>query len=93
MEAGSLGEKVLDILLKRREIPAEPLREVRQEASTSGRRLEKLLVEKNLVSALDMTLALAEHLKLPPITLTHFTPSPDLLQILPMELLAQHAML
>jgi type IV pilus assembly protein PilB len=93
METGTLGERVLNSVLKRREIPEEALREVRHEAESTGRRLEKLLVEKNLVSALDMTLALAEYLKIPPITLTHFTPNLELLQMLPMELLAQHAML
>lgn len=92
MEAVSLGERVVDILLSRRTLREEMLRDLREEAHTSGRRLEKILLEKNLVSPIDMTLALAEYLKMPPLTLAHFNPDSDLLEILPREMLLQHAM-
>jgi type IV pilus assembly protein PilB len=92
METTTLGERVVEILLKRRAIKEDVLEGARRDAVTAGTRLEKFLVEKNLVSGAEMTLALSEYLKMPPMTLAHFTPSTDLLDLIPRENLQKHLM-
>ncbi len=91
-ETATLGERVVDILLRRRVLKAASLQEVRAEAAESGGRLEKLLVDKNLVTGADMALALSEYLKMSPITLAHFAPPPELLDLVPRETLQRHLM-
>ena len=92
METTSLGERVVEILLKREALKESVLEGARADAAAAGTRLEKFLVEKNLVSGAEMTLALAEYLKMPPLTLAHFTPSSDLLDLIPRENLQKHLM-
>jgi type IV pilus assembly protein PilB len=92
MDTASLGEKVIDILIKRRAINPEIVQEVKEGANASGTRLEKMLVQKNLVAGTDMALALAEYLNMPPITLAHFVPDPQLLDLVPRETLTRHMM-
>lgn len=93
METTTLGERVVEILLKRHAIKEGVLDDARRAAVTAGTRLEKFLVDKNLVSGAEMTLALSEYLKMPPMTLAHFTPSADLLDLIPRESLQKHLML
>lgn len=93
METTTLGERVVEILLKRRAIKENVLEGARHDAAAANARLEKFLVDKNLVSGAEMTLALSEYLKMPPMTLAHFTPSTDLLDLIPREDLQKHLML
>jgi type IV pilus assembly protein PilB len=81
--------KISDILLFRRMIDAKTLEEAEESARTSGIRLEKYLIEKKLVKAVDMTLALSEYLKMPPISLSHLNPDPHLLELIPRETMAK----
>ncbi len=90
--ATTLGDKVIDILLKRHAVKPEAVEEVRNDADTVGARLEKILVERNLVSGAEMALALSQYLKMPPITLAHFTPDTELLDSIPRETLSRHLM-
>jgi type IV pilus assembly protein PilB len=92
METSTLGERVVEILLKRHAIDEVVLENARQDAVKAGTRIEKLLVEKNVVSGAEMTLALSEYLKMPPMTLVHFTPSSDLLDLIPRENFQKHLM-
>ncbi len=92
MDTATLGDKVIDILVKRRAINPEIVQEVKESANASGTRLEKMLVQKNLVAGVDMALALAEYLNMPPITLAHFTPEAGLLDLVPRETLSRHMM-
>mgnify|MGYP003587658057 CR=1 FL=1 len=93
MDTASSSSQLTDILLKRRMLREDSLKELAAEAAASGRKLEQLLVGKNLVSPVDMILALSEYLKIAPLTLTHFTPDASLLELFPREMLAQHIML
>ena len=81
--------KISDILLDRKILDAATLQDAEEEARIQGIRLEKYLTEKKIVKSVDMTLALAEYLKMPPITLAHFTPDPQLLELLPREVMAK----
>lgn len=83
------SQKISDILLKYSMIGEEALRSAEQEAQTSGTRLEKFLIDKKLVKSEDMTLALSEYLKMPPITLSHFTPSQMILDLIPKEVMVK----
>jgi len=93
METETSSNRLYEIFVRRRVAKEDVLRDARQEAETMGLRLEKVLVEKNLVSPTDMVLALSEYLNMPPITLGHFTPDPPLLDLAPREVLTRHHML
>lgn len=81
--------KISDILIKNGIITQDALQRAEEEATTSGVRLEKYLIEKKLVHNTDMTLALSEYLKMSPITLAHFTPNPQLLELIPRETMSK----
>ena len=83
------SQKISDILLKNRTIEEEVLRSAEKDSQAAGTRLEKFLIEKNLVKKDDMTLALAEYLKMQPITLVHFIPQPALLELIPKEIMGR----
>jgi len=90
MAAGKMSNKVIDILVKRRKLDPANLDKLMQEASEAGARLEEWLVKQKAVSQADMTLAVAEYLRMPPIELQNFTPDPKLLDLLPQKAMAQH---
>ncbi len=92
VETATLGEKVVEILLKRQAIRPDVLQDARRDASIANARLERFLVEKGLVSGVNMALALSEYLKMPPITLAHFVPDPQLLDLVPRDMLSRHLM-
>jgi len=81
--------KISEILLRNKVIAPEALKAAEEEAATGGVRLEKFLIEKKLVKGEDMTLALSEYLKMPPITLAHFSPPPQLLELIPKEVVTK----
>lgn len=93
MDVIPLGERLLNILRNRKTIKDVFIRDIREESQTTGVPIEKLLVERKVVSEIEMALAVAEYLKLPPILLTHFTPNADLLKKFPRELLVNRKML
>ncbi|MDP6525196.1 MAG: ATPase, T2SS/T4P/T4SS family [Kiritimatiellia bacterium] len=82
-------DRISDILLERGAIEAPALKEASADAHNKGVRLEKYLTDKNLVRSRDMTLVLSEYLNMPPITLAHFAPSQELLDLLPRETMTQ----
>ncbi|MDI6773808.1 MAG: ATPase, T2SS/T4P/T4SS family [Verrucomicrobiota bacterium] len=79
--------KITDILVKRGLIDPAALAAAEHEAFSQGIRIEKHLLEKNLVSASDMTLTLAEYLGIVPIALSHFAPPAHLLDSVSREML------
>ena len=85
--------KISDILVRRGVIAHEALQAAEVESTSSGVRLEKLLLEKNLVSPADMTLALSEYLGMPPISLAHFTPTSHLMELIAKETLIRHRLI
>jgi len=89
MSQRNYSGKIADILLDRQVIGPDVLSEAENDARVAGVRLEKYLVEKKLVKGIDMTLALSEYLKMPPITLSHFNPDPQLVELLPREVMAK----
>ncbi len=83
------ANRIPDILLRNGVIQEDKLAEAQAAAQRDKIRLEKYLVTKDLVKPDDMTLALAEYLRIPPIGLAHFTPSPTLLELIPLETMSK----
>ncbi len=81
--------KITDILLERELLSAATLQDAEEDARIQGVRIEKYLTEKKIVKGVDMALALAEYLKMPPITLMHFTPDPQLMELIPREIMTK----
>ena len=77
--------RIKDILLRRGAITPETLAEAEQDAQKQGVRLEKYLADKHRVAPVEMTLALAEYLRMPPIGLAHFTMNSALMEVVPLE--------
>lgn len=80
--------KISDILLRREMIDELTLQKAEIEAKEDGMRLEKYLIEKRLVKGEDMTLAVSEYLKMPPISLAHFIPDPLVLEKVPLSIMS-----
>ena len=93
MQPATHGDRLMEILLQRKAVKADSLAEAREEAESTGTRLEKILVQRNLVSGVDMALSLSEYLNLPPIQLTRYTPDAHLIEQFSRELLQRHRLL
>ncbi len=85
MDRGSFSNKIATILLRRQAVDPESLNNALEASKGEGRRLEEYLLSKQLVSETNLTLAVAEYLGIRPITLAHFTPDSQLLELIPAE--------
>ncbi len=85
MDRESFSGKIAEILLRRGMISQPVLKEALQAVQADGQRLEEYLIEKQLVTDIHMTLAIAEYLDMAPMALAHFTPDEQLLAIIPRE--------
>jgi type IV pilus assembly protein PilB len=90
MHKAAHGTQLVERILARKAIPEEALTAALEEAETSGTRVEKILVQRNLVSGVDMALALSEYLDMPPVSLAHVTLDTNLLDKFPTDLLSRH---
>ena len=93
--AGKKGSSntISDILLRRGVIQPEEMQKAVEAAKEAGARIERYLVEKRLVSSTDMTLAISEYLRMPPINLAHFTPNQQLVEKIGRDVLARYVAL
>ena len=85
--------RISDILVNKGVIEADVLQAAEEEAKEGGVRLEKHLIEKELVRSEDMCLALSEYLGIPPVTLAHFSPEAHLLEVLPRETMTKRLLI
>lgn len=92
-ELETADEKVVDIVLTRHPVEKQILEDVRQEAETAEVPLTRMLVERNVVSSAEMTLAFSEYLNMPPISLEHFSPEKTVLDTIPRDVMVRHAMI
>ncbi len=93
METNTQGDRLIEILLQRKAVKPEALAEARAETEATGTRLEKVLVQRNLVSGVDMALSLSEYLNMPPIQVSRFSPDTHLIEQFSRELLQRHRLL
>lgn len=82
-----------DVLRKRKVLNPADLKAAEEEAKAASMSVENYLVEKELVPSDTMALAVSEYLDIPPISLAHFTPDTQLLEIIPRNLLEKHRVL
>jgi type IV pilus assembly protein PilB len=81
--------KISDILIKHKVIDAAAIEQAELDAQAEGMRLEKYLTAKKLVKSEEMTLAVSEYLRMPPMSLAHFVPDPALIEKMPREMLGK----
>ena len=84
------GQTISDVLVRRNAIEEGQLKQAAEVARGEGVRLEKYLVDKKLVTPVNITLAISEYLKMNPITLAHFTPDSKVVELVPKETLTRH---
>jgi type IV pilus assembly protein PilB len=89
----TFGGKITDILIRRKCIDKETLAEAEDIAKQNGDRLEHYLVSNNYVEGAQMALTLAEYLNMPPISLAHFSPDPNILSLIPKETLKKYGVI
>lgn len=92
MSAQVHTESVIDILRKRGALTAQVAEQAQGEAAAEQVEVEKYLVSEELVSDVDMSLALAAYLGSSPIQLAHFTPDQHLVESISADTLKQHLM-
>lgn len=56
-----------------------------ESAKAEGKRFEEYLIEKKLISDIDITLVISEYLNMAPVSLAHFTPDSQLLELIPAD--------
>ncbi len=84
------GLRFTDVLLKRGAISEEVLHQAQEKAHGLSVRLEKYLLDNKLIAPADITLGLAEYLHMSPITLSQFSPNPQLIESFPADVLKKH---
>ncbi len=89
MAAKRQSGKISDILIRNNVIDTQDMQAAEEEAAKENTRLEKYLIEKKLVKRDDMTLALSEYLKIPAISLAHYSPNQQVLDLIPKEVMVK----
>jgi type IV pilus assembly protein PilB len=83
-------DSIVDILVRRQAVDRGSVNSALAEAEAVGLKMERYLVDNNLVSEVDMALALSEYLGIPPMQLSGFTPTEHLLELMPQEVMTRH---
>jgi type IV pilus assembly protein PilB len=81
----TFGERIADLLISDGLLTQKQLTEVVEAQKKQGGRLLKMLVERKLVTELDLTVAMARQLKTPPITLSKMHPPQDVVDLIPKD--------
>ncbi|MDD2235667.1 MAG: ATPase, T2SS/T4P/T4SS family [Kiritimatiellae bacterium] len=85
--------QLVKTILKRTSLEAHVLNTVQAESEQSGVALEKILLDKQLITEYDLILSMGEYLDIRPITLDDFTPHDVLMELLPKATWKQFGML
>jgi len=86
----SLKERLIEVLLSRKLVAKAELDEVVAQQRAQGGSLQKLLVERKLVSETDLLAAISQGLGIPPISLSRMRPDPGLKGLISRELATQY---
>jgi type IV pilus assembly protein PilB len=90
MATVSQSSRIGDILVRRGAIGKEALYEALEKAEGQGVRLEKYLIEHQVVSPVELALGVSEYLRMAPISLARFTPNPQLIESISADVLRKH---
>jgi len=82
----SFGERIADLLIADGLLTQTQLGEVVDSQKKQGGRLLKLLLDRQFVSDLDMTVAMARCLNTPPVTLAKMHVAPEIADLIPKEM-------
>jgi len=85
MDRDSFSGQIGAILERRNLINPDQLQQIFDSAKAEEKRIEEYLVEKKIISDTDLTLVISEYLGMAPLNLAHFTPDPQLLELVPAE--------
>ena len=85
MESDSFSGQIGAILTRRNLMDRETLQKTLDAAKAEGKRFEEYLFEKKLISDIDITLVISEYLDMAPMSLAHFIPDIQLLELIPAD--------
>jgi len=86
----TLKEKIIDVLIKNKNLTREQVEEAINIQKQKGTGLDKVLVQKGLITERELLILLAKELNVPPIDLSRYKIDPDLLKIIPERIAMQH---
>jgi type IV pilus assembly protein PilB len=89
MATEAFSNRISAVLVKHKAVDPKALADAEAEAAAKGVRLEKLLLEKKLVRPARLALAVSDYLDIPPISLAHFAPSKQMLELIPKEVMSR----
>jgi len=89
----SFGERIVDALVEDGLLDARQVAELLEQQKKEGARLVKLIVEKAYVSEQDLAVCMGRVLNVTPINIARATMFPELLELIPREMMQSHRIL
>ena len=89
----SFGERIVDALVEDGLLDAGQVAELLEQQKKEGARLVKLIVEKAYVSEQDLAVCMGRVLNVTPINIARATILPELLELIPREMMQSHRIL
>lgn len=89
----TLKGKIIDILIQDKKIREEDLADALRRQKEGGEDLDRILLEKGLITEQELLIVLAKELNIPPIDLAKYKIDPDLLKLVPERLARQYHMI
>ncbi len=89
----SFGERIVDALVEDGLLDAGQVAELLEQQKKEGARLVKLIVEKAYVSEQDLAVCMGRVLNVTPINIARATMFPELLELIPREMMQSHRIL
>ena len=83
-------ERLGDLLLREGLVSPEQLKQALLEQRQTGHRLGYVLVKQGVIDEVEITKALARHLRMPAVDLSRFEPDAKLLRLIPADLARKH---
>jgi len=85
----STSQTLAEIMIRRGHVSKDDLDTARKAVAGTGARMEQYLVDEGLVTSTHVVLALSEYLDMTPVSLAHFTVSPELTDLAPEKIWEQ----
>ncbi|MFC1594484.1 GspE/PulE family protein [Candidatus Omnitrophota bacterium] len=86
----TLREKIVDIILENKKISKEEFEEALKTQKEKGMSLEKVLVERGLITEKELVSILARELNIPPINLVKYKIDPEVINAIPERVCRQY---
>lgn len=93
MPATSYHQRLAEILREQNLLSNDALTEALNATAQGSQRLEKYLVEQNLLTHVQLALVLSEYLRIPPVRLRAFSPDQSLIDKIGQDALAAHTLM